>query len=86
MSTSVQNCTVTGALYWQTYTNCPDLLSDMTQIRHNRSALKGGYKLVTLPRIVTPYRDSVDVTRDLVTYQKSRCTSTPAQTVTVTSL
>jgi len=31
---------------------------------------KGGYTLVTLPRIVTPYRDSVDGTRDLVTYQK----------------
>jgi hypothetical protein len=30
----------------------------------------GGYTLVTLPRIVTPYRDSVDGTRDLVTYQK----------------
>ena len=24
----------------------------------------------TLPRIVTPYRDSVDETRDCVTYQK----------------
>ena len=32
--------------------------------------LKGGYTLVTLPRIVTPYRDSVDGTRDRVTYQK----------------
>jgi hypothetical protein len=31
---------------------------------------KGGYTLVTLPRIVTPYRDSVDGTRDHVTYQK----------------
>ena len=31
---------------------------------------KGGYTLVTLPRIVTPYRDSVDGTRDRVTYQK----------------
>ena len=30
----------------------------------------GGYTLVTLPRIVTPYRDSVDGTRDRVTYQK----------------
>ena len=30
----------------------------------------GGYTLVSLPRIVTPYRDSVDVTRDHVTYQK----------------
>ena len=31
---------------------------------------KGGYTLVTLPRTVTPYRDSVDGTRDRVTYQK----------------
>jgi len=31
---------------------------------------KGGYTLVTLPRIVTPYRDSVDETRARVTYQK----------------
>ena len=31
---------------------------------------KGGYTLVTLPRVVTPYRDSVDGTRDRVTYQK----------------
>jgi hypothetical protein len=30
---------------------------------------KGGYTLVTLPRIVTPYRNSVDGTRDCVTYQ-----------------
>ena len=31
---------------------------------------RGGYTHVTLPRIVTPYRDSVDGTRDSVTYQK----------------
>jgi hypothetical protein len=31
---------------------------------------KGGYTLVTLPRIVTPYRDIMDGTRDRVTYQK----------------
>jgi hypothetical protein len=31
---------------------------------------EAGYTLVTLPRIVTPYRDSVDGTRDRVTYQK----------------
>jgi len=31
---------------------------------------KGGYTLVTLPRTVTPYRDSVDGTRDRVTCQK----------------
>jgi hypothetical protein len=34
------------------------------------SQLKGGYTLVTLPRIVTPYRDSVDGPRARVTYQK----------------
>jgi hypothetical protein len=33
-------------------------------------AVKGGYTLVTLPRIVTPYRDSMDGTRARVTYQK----------------
>jgi hypothetical protein len=32
--------------------------------------LRVGYTLVTLPRIVPPYRDSVDGTRDRVTYQK----------------
>ena len=31
---------------------------------------KSGSTLVTLPRNVTPYRDSVDGTRDRVTYQK----------------
>ena len=31
---------------------------------------KGTYTLVTLPRNVTPYRDSVDGTCDHVTYQK----------------
>jgi hypothetical protein len=35
-----------------------------------RCNYKGGYTLVTLPRIVTPYRDSVNGTRDRVTYQK----------------
>jgi hypothetical protein len=30
---------------------------------------KGGYTLVTLPRTVTPYRDSMDGIRDHVTYQ-----------------
>jgi hypothetical protein len=30
----------------------------------------GGYTLLTLPHILTPYRDSVDGTRDRVTYQK----------------
>ena len=31
---------------------------------------KGRYTFVTLPRNVTPYRDSVDGTCDHVTYQK----------------
>jgi len=31
---------------------------------------KGGYTLVKLPRIVTPYRDSADGTHGRVTYQK----------------
>jgi hypothetical protein len=31
---------------------------------------QSGYTLVTLLRIVTPYRDSVDGTRDLVKYPK----------------
>jgi len=31
---------------------------------------KGGSTLVTLPRNVTPYRDSVNGARDRVTYQK----------------
>jgi hypothetical protein len=33
-----------------------------------RDAVKGGYTLVTLPRIVTPYRDSVDETPARETY------------------
>jgi hypothetical protein len=32
--------------------------------------VKGGYTRVTLPRIVTLYRDSVDETRARVMYQK----------------
>jgi hypothetical protein len=34
------------------------------------NTIKSGYTLVTLQLIVTPYRDSVDGTRDRVTYQK----------------
>ena len=40
------------------------------KVRKLLGEAKGGYKLVTLPRIVTSYRDSVDGTRDSVTYQK----------------
>ena len=34
------------------------------------AVIKGGYTVITLPRIVTPYRHSVDGTRGRVTYQK----------------
>jgi len=37
---------------------------------HQVRPSKGGYTLVTLPRIVTPYRDGVDGARARVTYQK----------------
>jgi len=73
------------------------------------TAYKGGSTLVTLPRNLTPYCDSVNGARDRVTYQKlvtrsryglvrcavgicqcgraaSRCTSTLAPAVTVSSL
>ena len=45
---------------------------DMQQRQQNilTVAVKGRYTLVTLPRNVTPYRDSVDGTCDHVTYQK----------------
>jgi hypothetical protein len=48
------------------------LVSVLNVIYHNgmNSTDQGGYTLVTLPRIVTPYRDSVGGTRDRVTYQK----------------
>jgi hypothetical protein len=36
----------------------------------NGGECKGEYTLVLLTRIVTPYRDSVDGSRDRVTYQK----------------
>jgi hypothetical protein len=41
----------------------------LTNIGRSCGLIKGGYTLVTLPRTVTPYRDSVDETRDHVTYQ-----------------
>jgi len=44
------------------------ILDDLSHI--TREVNKGGYTLVTLPRIVTPYRNSVDETRGRVTYQK----------------
>ena len=42
----------------------------MVWLPRNSKILRGEYTLVTLPRIVTPYRDSVDETRARVTYQK----------------
>jgi len=42
----------------------------LTIYEYLRPTCRGGYTLVTLPRIVTPYRDSVDRNRDRVTYQK----------------
>jgi hypothetical protein len=39
-------------------------------VAYQKTIVYGAYTLATLPRIVTPYRDSVDETRALVTYQK----------------
>jgi len=39
-------------------------------VQEDRCIAKAGSTLVTLPRNVTPYRDSVEGTRDRVTYQK----------------
>ena len=50
------------------YRNAQQYCIDLQIVKS--SLAKGGYTLVTLPRIVTPYRDSVDGTRDSVTYQK----------------
>jgi hypothetical protein len=57
-----------------------DFVSNRNRILHtslkrrNRLSFSDVYQdgstLVTLPRIVTPYRDSVDGTRDRVIYQK----------------
>ena len=52
-------------------TATPDhLFCSMTLRTKATTTIKGGHTLVTLPRIVTTYRDSVDGTRDSVTYQK----------------
>jgi hypothetical protein len=61
-------------------TNYPPKRPDPAEVRSQYNSLtsgkksenataKGGYILVTFPRTVTPYRDSVDGTRDHVTYQ-----------------
>jgi hypothetical protein len=48
-------------------------LGNLAVYMHNKNsfifAFNGGYTLVMLPRIVTPYRDSVNGTSDRVTYQ-----------------
>jgi hypothetical protein len=41
-----------------------------TAMHRRTGVLNGGYTLVTLPRIVTPYRDGVDGSRARVTYQE----------------
>jgi hypothetical protein len=40
------------------------------RVLRGKAGSEDGYTLVTLPRIVTPYRDSVDGTRNRVTHQK----------------
>ena len=55
------------------YASSISLGFDVKEMHRNFSLFaprKGEYTLVTLPRIVTPYRDSVDETRARVTYQK----------------
>jgi hypothetical protein len=57
----IQSCSCTRA---------QKLLNSNLQGSSIPPTLNGGSTLVTLPRIVTPYRDSVDGTRARVTYQK----------------
>jgi hypothetical protein len=52
------------------FTECKICFYLPSKLFWNISHFKGGYTLVTLPRIVTPYRDNVDETRARVTYQK----------------
>ena len=61
-------CVFIVCLFPSVRVRCDQALGEFRRIF--KSACKGGYTLVTLPRIVTPYRDSVDETRDRVTYQK----------------
>ena len=50
---------------------CKSLICVSRRLKYQTDVqYKCGYTLVTLPRIVTPYRDSVDGTRDSVTYRK----------------
>jgi hypothetical protein len=61
---------VRGTVVWQPVLRKLCVLSIESCLLLRFRHTKGGYTLVTLPRIVTPYRDSVDGTRDRVTYQK----------------
>ena len=72
--TSVSNCFTVVGINVVKNTCIPPSLTLKTLFLYTpyvfRVDCKGGYTLVTLPRIVTPYRDSVDGTRNHVTYQK----------------
>ena len=46
------------------------IINSITKLHVVGISTEGGYTLVTLPRIVTQNRDSVDGSRDRVTYQK----------------
>ena len=59
-------CSETSAYKIQTPGNYSEENIQLTWTAYS----KGGSTLVTLPRILTPYRDSVDGTRDGITYQK----------------
>jgi hypothetical protein len=55
---------------WYLYHVCDIWKVNKLQLQLQHLAYKDGSTLVTLPRNVTPYRDSVDGTRDRVTYQR----------------
>jgi len=54
----------------QCVTTCGTPVLGVQHITRSLGTHKGGSTLVTLPRIVTPYRDGVDGIRARVTYQK----------------
>jgi len=62
-----------GRTHWHLTGTCNDVQHTVTLLSQCHSSslhATGRYTLVTLPRIVTPYRDNVDGTRARVTYQK----------------
>jgi hypothetical protein len=68
------DCTARG-IFTHSTSPCCDLSlllvhNVVSKFHLHTGANKAGYTLVKLPRTVTPYRDSVDGTRDHVTYQK----------------